>query len=435
MTPPIYGFTAADGPSVNTQNPPRCGSGVPPKILSTHSIVDKNMTKIKWWTEGVEVEEKARQQVLNISQLPFVTPHVAVMPDVHWGKGATVGSVIPTENVIIPSAVGVDIGCGMMAVKTNLTALQLPDNLASLRSAIEAAIPHGRTERNDIGSWSQDKIPDFIINAYRSTVATYEFLLDLHPKLKTYRDPVYQVGTLGTGNHFIEICLDEKSAVWLMLHSGSRGVGHSIGRYFIEKAKEEMLRWDIHLSDVDLSYLPEGSQYFDHYVVALDFAQNYAENNRRCMMRILIDVLKQFCPAMIVETWINCHHNYVSKEKHFGKELYITRKGAVSAKEGELGIIPGSMGAKSFIIKGKGHSHSFHSCSHGAGRKISRNEAKKLFTLDDHIKATQGVECRKDAEIIDETPGAYKDIDSVIAAQSDLIEIEHILKQILCVKG
>jgi tRNA-splicing ligase RtcB len=388
---------------------------------------------IKAWTRGVEVDEKAKQQLRNLASLPFVFKHVAVMPDVHWGLGATVGSVIATKGAIIPAAVGVDIGCGMMAQRTSLTASDLPDTLSALRSAIEAAVPHGRSDNggaNDVGSWRSavDLSPDL--------TRRLKGLSNRHPMLaRSIARAGHQMGTLGTGNHFVEICLDEAQRVWVMLHSGSRGVGNRIGTYFIEKAKEEMRRRNVSLPDADLAWLPEDSPLFHEYVEAVAIAQDYALANRERMMAAVLAALRSVRPFTTDEVAVNCHHNYVTREKHFDEDVLVTRKGAVCAREGVLGIIPGSMGAKSFIVRGKGNLESFQSCSHGAGRRHSRGQAKKLFTLDDHAKATAGVECRKDAGVIDETPAAYKDIDAVMAAQSDLVEVVHTLKQVLCVKG
>jgi tRNA-splicing ligase RtcB len=402
-------------------------------------LINTEKHPIKAWTQGVQLEETALQQLKNLANLPFIHKHIAVMPDVHFGMGATVGSVIATKGAIIPAAVGVDIGCGMMAVRTTLTASDLPDNLHGLRNAIEERIPHGRTDnggRNDRGAWG--KLPEHHETKLRGAMANLQPIVEKHPKLEqAARRAQYHGGTLGTGNHFVEICLDENQAVWVMLHSGSRGIGNKIGTYFIEKAKEDMRRWFINLPDADLAYMPEGSALFNDYCEAVDWAQRFARLNRELMMDAALKALtatvsKPFtcdCEA------VNCHHNYVSKERHFGEKVMVTRKGAVSAQEGELGIIPGSMGAKSFIVRGKGNQESFCSCSHGAGRKMSRTEAQKVFTLEDHAKATAGVECRKDEGVLDETPAAYKDIDAVMAAQSDLIEVVHTLKQVVCVKG
>jgi len=393
---------------------------------------------IKAWIKGVPLEDEARKQLENIASLPFIHKWLAVMPDVHLGKGATVGSVVPTVDAIIPAAVGVDIGCGMMAVQTSLTAEDLPDNLRALRHAIEAAVPHGRSDRGggrDKGAWGQ--LPKAQENAWLELDPVFAEITQKHPKIAK-SNHVKHLGTLGTGNHFIEICLDEADRVWIMLHSGSRGVGNRIGSYFIEKAKEEMRRFHINLPDKDLSYLPEGSLYFDDYVQAVEWAQRFAMTNRELMMAAVIRALHGLAclPGFEADLMaVNCHHNYVSREDHYGKSVFVTRKGAVRARLGDLGIIPGSMGTRSYIVRGKGNDESFHSCSHGAGRVMSRTAAKKRFTVEDHVRATEGVECRKDAEVVDETPMAYKNIDDVMEAQRDLVEVVHTLKQVVCVKG
>lgn len=391
---------------------------------------------IKSWTRGVPFERAAAEQLQRVAQLPFIHHHVAVMPDVHAGKGSTVGSVVPTRGAIIPACVGVDLGCGMMAVQTTLTAAHLPDGLRKLRAAIEAVVPHGRTDnggRNDRGAWGN--VPEHVAAGWQQLEQRFEQITQKHPAIEK-SNHARHLGTLGTGNHFIELCLDERQNVWVMLHSGSRGVGGRIGSYFIEIAKKEMLRTFVHLPDQDLSYLTEGSQHFEDYTQAVGWAQDYAALNRQLMMRAVLRVLSEHLPPFQeTDVAVNCHHNYVEKEQHFGETVWLTRKGAVRARTGDLGIIPGSMGAKSFIVRGLGNPESFHSCSHGAGRKMSRTAAKKQFTLEDHAKATAGVECRKDADVIDETPAAYKEIDAVMAAQADLVEILHTLKQVLCVKG
>jgi tRNA-splicing ligase RtcB len=415
--------------------------------MTTYDHVETGHAPLKMWTRGVPVEDAAMQQLRNVAGLPFVFRHVAAMPDVHWGKGATVGSVFATTKAIIPAAVGVDIGCGMAAAMTELVAADLPDNLHRVRSAIEAAVPHGRTDNggpNDRGAWGEP--PSAAIEAWTATPDRKAPLaddfrkdvLERHPKLSRLlaRGPAH-LGTLGTGNHFIEVCLDEADRVWVMLHSGSRGIGNAVGTYFIELAKEEMRRWFVNLPDQDLAYLAEGSEHFWDYVKAVRWAQDYARVNRELMLRSTLGGMRQalgrpFRADLVV---VNCHHNYVAREKHFGREVWLTRKGAVRAGLGELGIIPGSMGVRSFIVRGKGHRESFLSCSHGAGRAMSRNEAKRRYTLEDHARATAGVECRKDAEVIDETPMAYKDIGAVMAAQADLVDIVHTLKQVVCVKG
>jgi len=393
---------------------------------------------IKSWTNGVPFEDAARAQLVNIAKLPFIHKWVAAMPDVHHGKGATVGSVIPTVGAIIPAAVGVDIGCGMMAVRTSMTASDLPDDLKGLRSAIEAAVPHGRTDNggpNDRGAWHD--LPAAQAGAWETLRVGYDAIVAEHPKLGR-GSHVQHLGTLGTGNHFIEVCLDESDRVWVMLHSGSRGVGNRIGSYFIELAKREMRRWFVNLPDDDLAYLPEGTEHFVQYVRAVSWAQNYATINRELMMRAVVAALRGagVLPEFSAELEaVNCHHNYVRKEHHYGANVFVTRKGAVRAGKGELGIIPGSMGAKSYIVRGTGNPEAFESCSHGAGRAMSRTEAKRRFTVEDHAAATAGVECRKDADVIDETPAAYKSIDAVMEAQRDLVEIVYTLRQVLCVKG
>ena len=395
---------------------------------------------VKMWTQGVPVEDVAKQQLANTAQMPFIYRHIAVMPDVHLGKGSTIGSVVPTMGAVIPAAVGVDIGCGMMAAKTTLTANDLPDSLAKLRSAMERAIPHGmspktgRIRGRDQGSWQTP--PAAVDAGWRQLKDEFDVICLKTPKLKNTNN-YRHLGTLGGGNHFVEVCLDEAGSVWLMLHSGSRGVGNAIGTYFIELAKQDMRRHAINLPDQDLAYLREGTRHYDDYVEAVNWAQQFARTNREVMMHNLIAAVRTVITKPF-ETHIeavNCHHNYVQKEHHFGKDVLITRKGAVSARAGELGIIPGSMGAKSFIVRGKGNADSFNSCSHGAGRIMSRTEAKRRFTLADQIKATEGVECRKDADVIDEIPMAYKDIDAVMHAQRDLVEVVHTLKQVVCVKG
>lgn len=393
---------------------------------------------IKRWTRGVTVDEGAIAQLDAIARLPFIHKWVAAMPDVHRGIGATVGSVIPTHGAIIPAAVGVDIGCGMMAVRTSLRAEQLPDNLAPLRAEIERAVPHGRSShggRRDVGSWHD--LPKPIARAWSELEPEFERITEKHPKIAGCNSSIH-LGTLGTGNHFIEVCLDEADAVWFMLHSGSRGVGNRIGSYFIALAKEEMRRWFVNLPDQNLAYFPEGTAYFDDYVQAVGWAQAFARRNRELMMQAVIRAVSQVRgvpPFRLDLEAVNCHHNYVARERHYGADVFVTRKGAVRAGEGELGIIPGSMGARSFIVRGRGNPESFCSCSHGAGRLMSRTEAKRRFTVEDHARATEGVECRKDAGVIDETPAAYKPIEAVMAAQADLVEIVHTLRQIVCVKG
>jgi tRNA-splicing ligase RtcB len=395
---------------------------------------------VKMWISGVPVEKEAKAQLANTAKMPFIYKHIAVMPDVHLGKGSTIGSVIPTLGAIIPAAVGVDIGCGMMAAKTTLNARDLPDNLGPLRSAIEKAIPHGMTHKTrgykgrDEGSWQHP--PSTVDAAWAQLKDEFDVICQKTPKLKNTNN-YRHMGTLGSGNHFVEVCLDEQGAVWFMLHSGSRGVGNAIGSHYIELAQQDMRTHIASLPDKDLAYLEKGTQHYDDYVQAVGWAQKFARMNREVMMQNLIATVRKVItkPFETHVEAVNCHHNYVQKERHFGKDVLITRKGAVSAREGELGIIPGSMGAKSFIVRGRGNPESFNSCSHGAGRTMSRNEAKRRYTLEDQVRATQGVECRKDVNVIDEIPMAYKDIDAVMHAQRDLVEVVHTLKQVICVKG
>lgn len=395
---------------------------------------------IKAWIDHVPpVEKEAMLQLKRIAAMPFIYRHVACMPDVHLGIGATIGSVIATDKAIIPAAVGVDLGCGLLAVRTSLVASQLPDSLAALRSVIETAVPHGRTDSggtNDKGAHSSDSLSSERNNAWGRLLTGYlritaDYQKCSHPGIIT------QLGTLGSGNHFIEICLDEQDRVWVMLHSGSRGVGNKIGTTFISLAKKEMQGWHIHLPDADLAYLPEGSQHFKAYCDAVSWAQDYALENRQLMMSATLNCLKAIIPIPMQTDCesVSCHHNYVSRENHFGRNVIVTRKGAVSAREGQLGLIPGAMGKQSFVVRGKGNADSFHSCSHGAGRLMSRTQAKKTFTLADHAKATEGVECRKDIDVIDETPGAYKNIADVMRSQEDLVDIVHTLRAVLTVKG
>ena len=399
------------------------------EVIETHAG-----GRIKAWVKGVPVEDGARRQLENVAGLPFIHEHIAVMPDVHYGRGATVGSVIPTKGAIIPAAVGVDLGCGMMAVRTSLKAEHLPDGLAKVRSEMERKVPVGNGPRGN-----HKLVPDRAASALRLSGLEdrLKVILGKHKRLRSANFSK-QVGTLGGGNHFVELCLDEAGHLWVMLHSGSRGMGNLIGSFFIQEARA-MLETRVlgyHVPDKDLAFFVEGEQVFDDYVEAVAWAQDYARLNREVMMDRVLLALRETLPKFSLEkSAVNCHHNYVEREHHFGADIWVTRKGAVRAGAGELGIIPGSMGAKSFIVRGKGNAESFCSCSHGAGRAMSRTEAKQRFTLRDHIAATEGVECRKDKGVIDETPMAYKDIDAVMAAQTDLVEIVHTLKQIVCIKG
>lgn len=408
-----------------------------------YNVIKGDLVNVKMWTKFVPVESGAIDQLRSITQLPFVFKHVAAMPDVHIGTGSTVGTVLATHGTVIPAAVGVDIGCGMIACRISLKAEDLPDNLHRLRSEIESMIPVGFDEHSIArlnGRGHQDT-RTVLNNQYKNLKTGLDDIVARHPVIekmvKNAEEKAYrQLGSLGGGNHFIELCLDENNDVWIMLHSGSRGIGNAIGRYFIELAQKDMEQNKISLPNKDLAYLQEGSQYYDDYVEAVSWAQSYAKRNRDTMLELVITAMSRFLPTFkVTKEAINCHHNYVSEETHFGENVIITRKGAVSAQLGELGIIPGSMGAKSFIVRGLGNADSFCSCSHGAGRKMSRSAAKKKITVEEHIAATAGVECRKDEGMIDESPAAYKSIDDVMASQTDLVEVVHTLKQVLCVKG
>lgn len=396
--------------------------------------LNKGRVPVKVWTRDIEPE--AIQQLLNVASLPIVQGHVAAMPDVHAGIGATVGSVIPTRQAIIPAAVGVDIGCGMNAVRTTLRAGDLPDNLRPLRMGIEAAVPCGFAQHaaSRMRGSALQRVGRALEQRLDAIVGKHPGLMKMQRRFnETW---LCQLGTLGGGNHFIELCLDEAGAVWVMLHSGSRGIGNVIGRYFIAAAQKDMQRHRMHLPDRDLAYFSKGSALFDDYVAAVTWAQDYALLNRQQMLAAVLDVLKQALPPFRLDgEAINCHHNYVARERHFGENLFITRKGAISAQAGELGIIPGSMGVRSYIVRGLGNAQSFHSCAHGAGRRMSRSAAKRRYSRFDLEAQTAGIECRKDDGVVDEIPAAYKDIDQVMDNQRDLVEIVHTLKQVLCVKG
>ncbi len=398
--------------------------------MPIRTIITKGKAPVKIYTD--EIEPQAYRQLCNLSELPFIHKHIAAMPDVHYGIGATVGSVIPCKGAIIPAAVGVDIGCGMNALRLSINGDALPDGLRRVRGAIEAAVPVG---------FDQHKSDRARASTIRTLSGGLDRLWERHPGLlKMQKNPrqtwVRQLGTLGGGNHFIELCLDENDDVWIMLHSGSRGVGNAIGRYFIGLAQRDMRQHIANLPDKDLAYFTEGAEHFGDYVNAVQWAQDYAMENRREMMRLIVDALKPVLPRFAAtKEAINCHHNYISLEEHFGEHVYVTRKGAIRAGREELGIIPGSMGATSYIVRGKGNPQSFSSCSHGAGRRMSRNQAKRQFSEDDLRAQTVGVECRKDKGVLDEIPGAYKDIDTVMQHQTDLVDVEHTLRQVVCVKG
>lgn len=399
--------------------------------MPIQQTLNNGRVPVQVWTR--DADPAALQQLARVAQMPFVHHHVAAMPDVHLGIGATVGAVVPTIGAIVPAAVGVDIGCGMNAVRTSLRGADLPDNLRRVRSHIEAAVPVG------FDMHTNDPVPRSSISPLARGLRD---ILERHPaigRMQKHRAGetwIRQLASLGGGNHFIELCLDEDDAVWIMLHSGSRGIGNVIGRYFIDLARRDMGAALGQLPDRDLAYFSEGARHFDDYVAAVGWAQDYAMVNRREMMRLIVEALGRSLPPFdLTREAINCHHNYVARERHYGADVLVTRKGAIRAGSGELGIIPGSMGARSYIVRGRGEPSSFCSCAHGAGRRMSRTQARKTFNESDLLNQTQGVECRKDSGVIDEIPAAYKDIDVVMANQSDLVEVVHSLKQVLCVKG
>lgn len=393
-------------------------------------VITEGERPVKVWTD--ELDPHARTQLVNLSKLPFIHHHVAAMPDVHSGIGATIGSVIATRQAIIPAAVGVDIGCGMAAVRTSLGANDIDEkSLKKVFDQISRDVPVGRAQHKDARA---------LTDAARPFASKLTEMTGKHPQLLKafgrFSNWVNQMGTLGGGNHFIEVCLDESDQVWIMLHSGSRGIGNAIGHYFIELARRDMERWFIQLPDRDLAYFPEGSEHFADYVEAVSWAQAYARENRDQMMTLILAALARHLPAFeVTREAINCHHNYVEREQHYNENVWVTRKGAIRARDGDFGIIPGSMGAKSYIVRGRGNPESFHSCAHGAGRRMSRTAAEHQFTVADLATQTAGVICRKDKGVIDEIPSAYKDIDQVMANQADLVEVVHTLKQVVCVKG
>jgi len=386
---------------------------------------------VKAWVDGVEFDENARRQVANMAALPFVHSHVAVMPDVHVGIGATVGSVIPTIGAIVPAAVGVDIGCGMIAQRTTLRDRDLPDDLRAIRHDLERTIPTGNNRHN--------RVPSAVTAAWERLAPGLDAILGKHPKIDKGRGACAQLATMGGGNHFCEITIDLEGYVWIVIHSGSRGIGNRIGQYFIERARREMEAAGIELADRDLAYLTEHTASFDDYIEAVGWAQDYARTNRETMLARALDALRhpnlKLPGFALAERAVNCHHNYVAKERHFGADVFVTRKGAVRAGRGELGIIPGSMGARSYIVRGLGNPESFESCSHGAGRRMSRSEAKRELTVADLERETAGIECRKDQGVVDEAPSAYKSIEAVMDAQRDLVEIVYEFRQVVCIKG
>lgn len=404
-------------------------------------IYDKEFSRVRVKVYTDDIDEMAENQLVTMGQLPFIHHHIAAMPDCHGGMGSTIGSVIPTKGAIIPAAVGVDLGCGMMAVQLDINASDLPDNLHAMRCEIEANVPHGRTDNggaNDRGAWGETPAKVLEYWSHYGVESVLADVIDRHPgMMKGHVNTHRHLGTLGTGNHFIEVCLDESQNVWVMLHSGSRGIGNRIGSYFIRLAKKEMERWFIQLPDKDLSYFVEGTEHFNDYIRAVLWAQDFALMNRELMMEECLNSIDKILGRHVdvVQEAINCHHNYVEMEHHYKSNVWLTRKGAIRARKGDLGIIPGSMGAKSYIVEGLGNPESFHSCSHGAGRAMSRREARRRFSESDLAEQTAGIECRKDIDVVDEIPSAYKDIDVVMANQSDLVTVKHTLKQVLNVKG
>lgn len=397
--------------------------------MPVRQTVETANVPVKIYTEDIDAQ--SIQQLKNIAGLPIVHHHVAAMPDVHLGMGAAVGSVIPTKDAIIPAAVGVDIGCGMCAARLSLNANDLPESLKGVRRVIEKTVPVGFDQHNrPVGDERLDELQSGFERIKQHAPSIEDMVKNADKKFS------HQLGTLGGGNHFIELCLDEQDRVWVMLHSGSRSIGNVIGRYYIEQAKRDMQTHIKNLPDKNLAYLKEGTEHYDDYVFAVGWAQRYARANRDAMLRLILKAVRaELPPFQVTDEAINCHHNYVTEEEHFGEKVHLTRKGAIRAGEGELGIIPGSMGVQSYIVRGKGSADAFDSCAHGAGRRMSRTQAKKQFDVEALKNQTRGVECRKDKGVLDEIPGAYKDIDSVMANQTDLVDVVHTLKQVLTVKG
>ena len=394
----------------------------------SYTLLPGTRAPVKVWTDPLTIEPEAARQLRNIGALPWVEG-VAVMPDVHYGKGATVGSVIAMRQAVSPSAVGVDIGCGMSAVRTSLTAEDLPDDLGALRRAVEDAIPVGFHTHDDAVDPRRVRGVDT-----KGLDAFWAGFDDLHLGVEQLRTRAgKQLGTLGGGNHFLEVCLDLDGAVWLMLHSGSRYIGKELAERHIKVARG--LPHNADLPDRDLAVFLAGTPEMDAYRRDLYWAQEYARRNRSLLLGLLAGIVRAQFPAVTFEEPISCHHNYVSEEQYGGVDLLVTRKGAIRAGAGDLGIIPGSMGTGSYIVRGLGNPEAFNSASHGAGRRMSRTKAKKAFSTEDLATQTAGVECRKDAGVLDEIPGAYKDIDAVLAQQADLVEVVAHLKQVLCVKG
>lgn len=393
----------------------------------------KQRVPVKIWSQIETVEPAAIQQLRNVASLPFVFKHVSAMPDVHSGIGSTVGSVVATKGAVVPALIGVDIGCGMMAVRLGIPLNILKDKAKEIRSSIERSVPVGKnshkTVSDSVREWSR----------WKDTQHLYATANHKRGADSLIATAMNQMGTLGGGNHFIELCEDTEGHCWVMLHSGSRNIGKSLAEIHIDRAKADMKRMFISLPDPDLAYYAEDTDFYNQYMYDLQWAQDYAFANRKRMMQLILRDISyaigwQGMPVPY-SSEVNCHHNYASRENHYGENVLITRKGAVRAREGDLGIIPGSMGTRSYIVRGLGNVESFHSCSHGAGRKMSRTEAKRRFTVADLIAQTDGIECRKDEDVIDEIPGAYKSIDEVMENQKDLVEVVAQLKQFLCIKG
>ena len=399
--------------------------------MAANQILYKGGVPIHVFTD--DIDQGAIEQLGALSRLEIISGRVAVMPDVHVGIGATIGSVVPTKKALIPAAVGVDIGCGMTAVRLSLDASRLPDDLKPVRAAIEKAVPVGRAGHE------RQAAPHALIDELQPGL---DRMLEKHPDITNRIRSIQerfrlQLGSLGGGNHFLELVLDEANGVWIMLHSGSRGIGNVIGRYFTRLAKNDMQRLDRRAPvGKDLHYFKEGSEHFDDYLHALRWAQRYALENRRILLQLTTEALRTVLPRFrTVDKVVECHHNYVAEEEHFGETVYVTRKGAIRARRDDRGIVPGSMGTRSYIVRGKGCSEALDSCPHGAGRRMSRTQAKAQFNTADMMAQTEGVECRKDEGVIDEIPNAYKNIDEVMSHASQLVDIEHTLKQVICVKG
>jgi len=395
---------------------------------------------VKHWTEGVPIEDEVWNQMEDINKLPFVVG-TAIMPDAHVGIGCSIGSVVVTKGAIVPSIVGVDIGCGMAALNTHLNYHMIKLDFEKVKENIEKVIPHGFTRKRkvrDKGTWGN--VPDFIQKIWNEELKDdFDYLCGKYKKIRQHITNVNQLGTLGTGNHFIELSKDEDNNMWIVIHSGSRGIGNKMARVFQDIAKKECRKWMSDIPNPDLAFLPEGSEYFYDYIKVVKWAQKYAKLNRQIMMQRVMDVFFDMFEVqpvkMKMDNMIDCHHNFTDRENHNKQNVLVTRKGAIRARKGDLGIIPGSMGACSYIVEGLGNEDSFNSSSHGAGRLMSRTKARNMITVEEHIEATNGVICKKDESILDESPAAYKNIDDVMDAQKDLVKIICKLKQFVCIKG